>query len=288
MTAAATASSSPSAILLQRLEEVHGAWVELCRWDPEVPPDAAVAGAQVLVAVADALERPQPLGWGTDPALVGPAGELAGLATAPEIAACQLVCLREALLQHFVEHLPSPLRAETGHRVNMIVDRLITQAVRESTHHLRTLAFIDALTGLPNRRAFDDDLGRETSRARRHDHVLSVAVLDVDGLKDTNDRWGHDAGDELLRTVAMLLRSALRNEDVAYRIGGDEFAVLLPDVDAADPGFLVDRLQAAGAPAVSVGVASSVRDPVHSLVALADQRLYAARRTARDGDREGA
>jgi diguanylate cyclase (GGDEF)-like protein len=87
----------------------------------------------------------------------------------------------------------------------------------------------------------------------------------------------------LLRTVALLLRSALRNEDVAYRIGGDEFAVLLPDIDATDETFLCERLTSVGAPSVSVGVASSERDEIDDLFRVADERLYAGRAARRAG-----
>jgi diguanylate cyclase (GGDEF)-like protein len=272
----------PSRVLRSQLDAVVETWAELCRWDPELPPDTSLVGARdILECVADALDRPQPIGWGIDPALVGPAGTLAAAALSAEMVASQLVCLREALHQHVTERLPPSSQWEAAKRINMIVDRLTTHAVREATHHLRTLAFVDPLTGLPNRRAFDGDLARETSRARRHGHVLSLAMLDVDGLKATNDRLGHEAGDNLLRTVAMLLRSALRNEDVAYRIGGDEFAVLLPDIDATDESFLRDRLTSVGCPPVSLGVASSARDPIDELAARADDRLYEGRRRTR-------
>lgn len=267
-----------TAALMGHAEEIHRTWAELCTWDPELPPDTVVPrDLRLLESIADALDRPQPIGWGIDPALVGPAQDLASRGEPPEIVASQLVCLRQALHQFVTERVPIADRAEAARRIDMIVDRVISHAVRESTRHLRTLAFVDPLTGLPNRRAFDADLQRETSRVRRHGHVLSVAVLDVDGLKAINDELGHDAGDTLLRTVSMLLRSALRNEDVAYRLGGDEFALLLPDVDASDPGFLLARLEEVGAPALSIGVASSARDPIDELTVVADRRLYAGR-----------
>jgi diguanylate cyclase (GGDEF)-like protein len=275
--------SIASATLAARREDVITCWLELCTWDPELPPDTTVRGAgDVVDSIVDALRRPQPLGWGIDPALLGPVEVLAS-GVAPEVAAAQLVCLREALHQHVTDHLPTAQRREGARRINMIVDRLMSHAVRESTHHLRTMAYVDPLTGLPNRRAFDADLSREKSRARRHGRVLSVAVLDLDGLKATNDAHGHDAGDSLLRTVALLLRSALRNEDVAYRIGGDEFAVLLPDIDATDETFLCERLTSVGAPSVSVGVASSERDEIDDLFRVADERLYAGRAARRAG-----
>jgi diguanylate cyclase (GGDEF)-like protein len=284
VTSTAAVPSSAAAALTARLADVHERWLELCTWDPELPPDTTVRhGEDLLVAVADALDRPQPLGWGIDPALVGPV-EVLSSGLAPEVAAAQLVCLREALHLHVTDAVGDAIRRETGRRIDMIVDRLMAHAVRETTHHLRTMAYVDPLTGLPNRRAFDTDLNREKSRARRHHHVLSVAVLDLDGLKATNDAHGHDAGDELLRTVALLLRSALRHEDVAYRIGGDEFAVLLPDIDVADEHFLCERLSSVGAPPVSIGVASSNRDPIDDLFRVADERLYAGRAARRGTD----
>lgn len=272
----------PSTTLLRHLDDVVTTWRELCTWDPELPPDATVHRPEDVVrCIAEALDRPQPLGWGIDPALVGPVELLAAEAHGPELVATQLVCLREALHRHLSSPPPTIDLSELTKRIDMIVDRMITHAVREATHQLRTLAFVDPLTGLPNRRAFDDDLARETSRARRHGHVLSLAVLDVDGLKRTNDELGHDAGDSLLRAVGVVLRAALRNEDVAYRIGGDEFALLLPDVDVRDDGFLRDRLLTVGAPPLSVGVASSARDPLDQLATIADERLYAGRRSRR-------
>jgi diguanylate cyclase (GGDEF)-like protein len=272
----------PSATLLRHLDEVVATWQELCTWDPELPPDATLHRPDVVVrSIAEALDRPQPLGWGIDPALIGPVELLAAEAHGPELVAAQLVCLREALHRHLVLPTPESGRLEIIARIDMILDRMITHAVREATHHLRTMAFVDPLTGLPNRRAFDDDLARETSRARRHGHVLSLAVLDVDGLKRTNDELGHDAGDSLLRAVGVVLRAALRNEDVAYRIGGDEFALLLPDVDVADDRFLQERLRSVGSPPLSLGVASSARDPLDELASIADERLYEGRRRRR-------
>lgn len=269
-------------VLRDRIAEVGRTWQELCRWDPELPPDVVVTDPEtVLIAVAEALGRPQPLGWGIDPALVGPAEQLAATSSTPDAVASLLVCLRVALHEHLTTALPPDVQWEAARRIDMIVDRLVAHGVRESAHHLRTLAFVDPLTGLPNRRAFEDDLDREISRVRRHGRVLSVAMLDVDGLKAQNDRFGHEAGDDLLRTVAILLRSALRNEDVAYRVGGDEFAVLFPDVDAPDANFLRERLASVGAPSLSVGIASSARDPLERLQTLADARMYESRRAIR-------
>lgn len=267
-------------VLLEHRDEIARDWAELCAWDPDLPPDATSVGPDyLLTAIAAALARPQPLGWGLDPALVQASRDIAREVSVPEDTATQLLCLGDALDRHITAHVPAADRLEVLRRLHMIISRLITHTVRESTHHLRTLAFNDPLTGLPNRRAFDDDLAREVSRARRHRHPLSLAITDIDGLKQVNDRDGHAAGDELLRRVAGLLRTALRREDVAYRIGGDEFALLLPAIDIRDGAFLHARLR--GEVPLSIGVASSTRDPIDQLFELADARLYEGRRRTR-------
>lgn len=267
--------------ILERRDAIEAEWADLCSWDPELPPDAATGGPAYLVtAIAGALTRPQPIGWGLDPALVRAARDLAANVTTPEHAVAQLVCLGHVLDRQIVDAVQPADRIEVLRRLHMITARLIAHTVREATHQLRTLAFVDPLTGLPNRRAFEDDFGREVSRARRHGHPLSLAVIDIDGLKRVNDTAGHGAGDELLRSVAAMLRSALRHEDVAYRIGGDEFAIVLPAIDVRDDGaFLRSRLQV-DAP-FSLGVASSLHDPVDRLFELADSRLYDGRRRRR-------
>ncbi|HEX7168649.1 MAG TPA: GGDEF domain-containing protein [Acidimicrobiales bacterium] len=263
--------------LLAKREVITAEWAQLCRWDPELPPDAPLTvPPQLVTAIASALTRPQPVGWGLDPALAQAVRDFAGTTSSPETAVGQLVCLGYALDRHVVENVPPGRQLEVSRRLQMIVQRLAAHCVRESTHHLRTLAFIDALTGLPNRRAFDDDLAREVSRSRRHGDPLSVAIVDIDGLKSVNDTQGHAAGDEALRSVATLLRSALRHEDVAYRIGGDEFAILFPAIDAGDGTFLRERIGPGNA-TVTIGVASSARDPLDDLVAIADRRLYEQR-----------
>jgi diguanylate cyclase (GGDEF)-like protein len=163
----------------------------------------------------------------------------------------------------------------------MIVHRMMTVVVRAGVKQLEAHAFTDPLTGLGNRRAFDMDLRRECARAARHDRPLTIAIIDLDGLKAINDRSGHAAGDRALRALATTLTASLRREDAAYRIGGDEFAVVLPDAAAMGAGFLADRLQLAGGPSASVGVATYPTDILDRLVELADARLYATRRSNR-------
>jgi len=107
---------------------------------------------------------------------------------------------------------------------------------------MRFLADHDPLTDLLNRRSFVRELESEVARARRYEHPLAVLVLDFDGLKTLNDTHGHAAGDAALQQVAVTLRHALRGGDNVFRIGGDEFAVLLPESTADDARAVAERI----------------------------------------------
>jgi diguanylate cyclase (GGDEF)-like protein len=103
----------------------------------------------------------------------------------------------------------------------------------------------DALTGLLNRRAFDRRFERETARAERYGRPISVIAIDIDHFKLINDRFGHEAGDAVLRRVAQTLQATVRNSDVAARVGGEEFVVLLPETGLHAAGEAAERLRAA-------------------------------------------
>ena len=151
----------------------------------------------------------------------------------------------------------------------------------------RQLADLDALTGLHNRRYFHETLAREVARASRYGRQLSLVVLDLDDFKSINDRIGHLAGDGVLAEAAERVRDVVRSADVACRVGGDEFAIILPESGIADAENLYRRLQAAlakrpvgqvGRLAVSAGVAELL--PTDDAVAFferADEALYAAK-----------
>jgi diguanylate cyclase (GGDEF)-like protein len=129
----------------------------------------------------------------------------------------------------------------------------------------------DSLTGLPNRRAYEERLAVETSRATRYGQPLSICLLDLDGFKGVNDRLGHPAGDEVLRHVARLIDES-RVADDAFRIGGDEFAILMPHTDPAEARRGAERLARAivgarlgeGSVGVSFGIGPATEDPERS------------------------
>ena len=151
----------------------------------------------------------------------------------------------------------------------------------EALFKLREEAAFDELTGVLRRAAGISALDREIARARRQKAPLAVAFVDVDGLKETNDKRGHKAGDDLLRSMAALLKGALRAQDLVMRYGGDEFVCVLPDT-VADAGrakisWIQTEADAKGI-SFSVGVAQLERaDDVVSLLGRADTEMYAVK-----------
>lgn len=204
----------------------------------------------------------------------------------------------------------------------VVLARVKTQlALKQKSDQLRLLIMMDALTGIANRRAFDDSLSREWQRALRHNELLSLLMIDIDYFKRYNDAYGHPAGDACLRQVAGAISAATkRTGDLAARYGGEEFAVILPHTSAQDAHTIAERI-CAGVRAlalahddspvaphvtISVGVANladtggaectprcaqcSVQcsnfvliklATQDALLALADQALYAAKRSGR-------
>jgi diguanylate cyclase (GGDEF)-like protein len=155
----------------------------------------------------------------------------------------------------------------------------------------RQLADIDALTGLHNRRFFYETLAREIARALRYKRRLSLLALDLDGFKAINDRIGHLAGDAVLAELGERMREVVRSADVACRIGGEEFAVILPESAMEDAEGLYDRLQRAvssrplgeaGTLSLSGGVAEvREEDDPSALFERADRALYRAKQSGK-------
>ena len=182
----------------------------------------------------------------------------------------------------------------------------VVETVRDMTDQknaqmaLQSLATCDGLTGIANRRAFDERLGIEWSRAARDRQPLSLLMLDVDFFKRYNDNYGHQQGDECLRKVASAMADAVfRPADLSARYGGEEFVVLMPNVSANGAAAVAERVCAAiaelgiphahsdvaGHVTASIGVATLQPDagvPPESLVAAADSALYMAKDSGRN------
>ena len=151
-------------------------------------------------------------------------------------------------------------------------------------------ARIDELTGLFNRRHFEERLKEEIARHSRYGNVFSLLMLDLDNLKTYNDIYGHPAGDEILKQIGAIIRSSIRNADQAFRYGGDEFTVILPQTISEDAYVVAERVREQIASEMkakevaitcSIGLASYPSDGVMSgeLVTATDTALYYAKRT---------
>jgi diguanylate cyclase (GGDEF)-like protein len=221
---------------------------------------------------------------------------LAAIATAPptlDAAAVATIAfyLGTASLIAFVGQLHRQLTAweEFRNRVGLEAEQ---ERNRDLVRQLERLSREDALTGLANRRSWDETLGREFERARRTEGSLAVLLCDLDHLKEINDRYGHATGDRVLRTIADALRERVRTGDLAARLGGDEFGVICPDTGLEAASALADDLRArfgelsladTAGPAVTVSIGAASRKPgdltATDVVQRADDRLYTAKRT---------
>ena len=165
----------------------------------------------------------------------------------------------------------------------------LLSALRRSWLAEQEAARTDILTGLINRRAFNERLAQEIERVRRYGTDFVVAYLDLDAFKGVNDRFGHETGDAVLRVVADVFRQHLRVSDVAARLGGDEFALLLPETDPEGArvmverivGRMVERWRQAGWDEVDVSAGvepvDATVDGVDAVLSRADALMYRAK-----------
>jgi len=175
-----------------------------------------------------------------------------------------------------------------GRRDDALAER--NDALATLSRQLRAQSVTDALTGLPNRRAFDERLSLEMAGARRYARPLAMVMLDLDRFKEVNDRLGHAAGDQVLRAVAAVLDRERRASDLVARHGGEEFAAILPHTGARAAVVWAERVRraiaASGAPVTaSLGVSAvegAADGPVEGLAEAADRALYAAKNGGRD------
>jgi two-component system cell cycle response regulator len=183
-------------------------------------------------------------------------------------------------------------------RIGSTIFKFLSGEDVESLFHeeIYQLSIVDHLTGLHNRRFFDDAIEREFSRARRYRRSFSMLMLDIDLFKRVNDQYGHPAGDFVLHGVAALLKAALRGDETVARYGGEEFGLLLPEAELSVAANVAETLRAAVAAArfehqdssisvsVSIGVATLIGSgrSAGELLARADKKLYEAKRSGRN------
>jgi len=175
----------------------------------------------------------------------------------------------------------------------------VTHKLDTANHELKRLSAMDGLTGIPNRRHFDESLAREWRRAMRDKKPLSLLMCDIDGFKQFNDTYGHQAGDACLKSVANLLQSSLRRPgDIIARYGGEEFAAILPETAREGALLVAENMRAlvedmgtahsgvaSGIVTISVGVATLLPQLVENeplLISAADTALYEAKRAGRN------
>ncbi|SDE21004.1 MULTISPECIES: GGDEF domain-containing protein [Myxococcus] len=168
----------------------------------------------------------------------------------------------------------------------------------EAAYHdeIYRLTTMDGLTQIYNRRYFDEQLDREISRSRRYERMLSLVLLDIDHFKAVNDKYGHLAGDSVLKQLASTVRTKIRREDVFARYGGEEFAILLPEVSLSGTRQLAEKVRRLVEKQrfefdrqvipVTVSVGLAVLEPHHrepgELVRDADEKLFDAKTSGRN------
>jgi diguanylate cyclase (GGDEF)-like protein len=223
------------------------------------------------------------------------------LGFAPREVVTEFLLLRRVLWRFVATHIAEPVSGdvfEIERRLNDTIDRLVVECVvayfDRATAELAEQARRDPLTGLLNHQAFTDVLAGEVDRAGRYGHGLTLVFLDLDRFKDVNDTLGHMAGDRVLNRIGTLASSILRGSDVAGRMGGDEFAVLLLETGTRGGDRFLRRfraglaeLQASGEVPAGLGFSAGCANypeeaPSGSeLLRLADQRQYEVKKKAR-------
>lgn len=205
---------------------------------------------------------------------------------------------RELHLKEAIEELKSA-RSDLQD-LNTLLDSRVrerTQALEEANRRLEALSTTDALTGIYNRRYFDQELKREAARSIRYNSPLSLLMLDIDLFKIVNDTHGHLFGDEVLKTLGQILLTCLRKNDFCARYGGEEFAVLLPETGEKEAFLVAEKIrtivakrkiyfeQAVVSITISIGIAqfnpAGMIDETQ-LVDAADKALYQAKRSGRN------
>jgi diguanylate cyclase (GGDEF)-like protein len=214
-----------------------------------------------------------------------------GTESTPESVVCMPLLARDALLGVLALYRHGTGSPFSHEEIELIADFAAVAALAldnaRTRGELELLATTDDLTGLPNRRHFRNELEREISAARRYHSPLSLLLLDLDNFKAINDGFGHASGDQALKEIALAIQQRLRGPDLAARVGGDEFGVLLPQTgrEAAEAVArdLEDAVRRALTPPLattaSIGISTLQVGGAVDLLAEADRFLYEAKRS---------
>jgi len=195
------------------------------------------------------------------------------------------------MADEFSHHNPDdnrPMENDPGKlREQLVQLRAQLEAARQKLEKMESETLVDALTGVRNRRAMEHDLNQRLSEWHRYGARFSLLMIDVDSLKAVNDRFGHLAGDALLRKTAQLLKAQLRRCDSLFRLGGDEFVAILPNTNAEESLIAAERLCQQVArqviefdrqpvmTTVSIGIAEvEINDTFESILRKADEMMY--------------
>jgi diguanylate cyclase len=243
-----------------------------------------------IVAIHDAIDTAMTTGNAYSASLQVASGDL----SADDLDASGLRELANALLAETRRMQDANQQLEN----NLAASRDDIEALQRDLDDVRREALLDPLTKVYNRKAFDDGLLRSMGQAQEHGDHLCLMLIDIDHFKRFNDTWGHQTGDQVLRLVAMTLKSNIKGKDIAARYGGEEFAAVLPDTDLEGAIILADNIRKAiqakellkrstneklGRVTASFGVAMYRPDDTPStLIERADRCLYAAKHRGRN------
>lgn len=270
MTVVGTSADDEDAVAL-----AAAAWERQWRGQPGHKRAIDVAAATHVVAAVLAAVTHSSRVKAPNPVALEEAGQRWGIVQQPVAdLVTQLSVLRGVLAQQ--------IRADRS-AIDRAVDQVAGAALGAVVARVEQLSRTDPLTGIGNRRAFDDAVRSAAAIAARQGHSLTMVVADLDGLKQINDRYGHDAGDGAIVGLTKAFASVLRTTDTMFRIGGDEFVLLLPFTEPHQVQRLMDRVTDAGAPAFTWG-AAALADHGGDLAGLfgeADVDLYRRRRSQR-------
>lgn len=197
------------------------------------------------------------------------------------------------------DQIPGEVQLENGDRIKIgpTILKFLSGADAEAKYHeeIYRMTIIDGLTQIHNKRYLQEALERDVMRARRHDRDLCALMFDIDHFKGINDRYGHLAGDHVLRELARIIQERTRKDEVFARYGGEEFAIILPETDLDGARLLAETLRERVAEhqfvfqgeeilvTISMGAAALEPDMVSTdLIKAADEKLYEAKRGGRN------